>query len=65
MVYTARYGLQTDQSWRTYQCNMTYVVPDIRHGLVRCKCQGTFKTVERHVILLGVETAQAQIIEQL
>ena len=44
---------------------MPNVVPHVCHVLVGGERQGSLKAVQRHVVLLSVETAQAQIGEQL
>jgi len=43
-------------------CNMPDVVPDICHLIIVCSGKGMIKAAESHVILRGIETAQAQII---
>lgn len=44
---------------------MADVVPNVGHTLVRCQADGPLKAAERHVVLLGVEAAQAQVVEDL
>lgn len=44
---------------------MTNVVPDIRSSLIGGQVKSPLKTVQGHVVLLGIETAETQVSEEL
>jgi hypothetical protein len=43
---------------------MSNVEPDVRERLVISQGQSTLKAGQGHVILLGIKTAQAKVVEQ-
>lgn len=49
---------------RAYQCHVPNVVPHVSAALVRGQTEGLEEAVDGHVVLLGIETAQAQVGEQ-
>jgi len=44
---------------------VTDVVPNIRGVFIGCQRERTFEASQRHVILLSVEAAETQVVEQL
>lgn len=57
------YSLCTDTL--PYQGNVSQVVPHVSDALVRGQAEGPLKAGEGHVILLGIEATQAQVVEDL
>ena len=44
---------------------MTNVVPHVRSILIGGQVKGSLETVQGHVVLLGIETAETQVSEEL
>ena len=54
------------QHMAAYQSNVSYVVPDVCSCLVgRGEVESPLQAGERHVVLLGVEAAEAKVCEEL
>lgn len=49
----------------SHNCDISDVVPDVGRRLIYRQTQGSLKTADRHVVLVRVETAQTQVVEQL
>lgn len=49
----------------SHNCDVSDVVPDVSRRLVYRQAQGSLKTADRHIVLVRVETAQTQVVEQL
>lgn len=49
----------------THQSYMSYVVPDISDVVIISETECSLKAGQCHVVLLGIETTQAQVVEQL
>jgi len=50
---------------RTYYRKVRKVVPDVGLLFVGCHGDGSLEALEGHVVLLGVEAAQTEVVEEL
>ena len=44
---------------------MGNIIPDISYVIICGQSQCSLKTIKSHIILLGIETAQTQVVKQL
>ncbi|RUS72951.1 hypothetical protein EGW08_019291, partial [Elysia chlorotica] len=50
----------------TYECNMPDIEPDVSlNYIILCQRHSPLEAGQGHIVLLGIETAQAQVVEQL